>query len=331
MTIKNRFDRFTKSIRPTDQHIEEANRQTDWMVERLHDEVSDDGTFTLEKVLKAGSNAKFTSLRKTQENRFDVDLGAYFSGQGSTKEQLDKLLAFTRDRLVEIYPNKSTEDFTVLKSAVRVEFKGGIKLWVDVAPIVRDDSLGIVNGGHIPREDGWRLTSVTAHNAFVAKRTADSKSVAGPVRFNRLVRLFKWWNNRQGELVQPSIFCELVAAAAVRETGVTGEWQSSFRQLFLFMRRHLFRQPIVFSDTYDPKAVTIPTGTAVVLDSVNPENNVTYTWTTRTRDDFLNRVQQAYDAMMDARSAEQDGAENEAVDHWCRVFGDAFRTLSEQE
>lgn len=331
MTIKGRFDTFTANIRPTDEHIEESNRQTDWMVERLHDKVSDDGTFKLEKVLKAGSNAKFTSLRKTDENRFDVDLGAYFSGAGATKDDLDKLLTFTRDRLVEIYPRKDRKDFTVLKSAVRVEFKSGIKLWVDVTPIVKDESLKVANGGYIPRADGWRLTSVTAHNDFVAKRTAESKKVSGPVRFNRLVRLFKWWNNLQGTLTQPSIFCELVAAAAVQGAGVTGEWQSSLRQVFLFMRKHGFREPIVFSDYYDPAKVTLATGTVVVLDSVNPKNNVTYGWTTRTRDEFLDRVQEAYDAMMDARSAEQDGDEDEAVDHWCRVFGDAFRTLSEEE
>jgi len=39
----------------------------------------------------------------------------------------------------------------------------------------------------------------------------------------------------------------------------------------------------------------------------------------------------AYDAMMEARSAELDGDEEAAVDAWCQVFGEAFRTLSEPE
>ena len=33
--------------------------------------------------------------------------------------------------------------------------------------------------------------------------------------------MMKWWNNLQGDLVQASIFCELVAASAFAETGVT--------------------------------------------------------------------------------------------------------------
>ncbi len=331
MTIKGRFDRFTRQIRPTEDHIDEANRQVKYMIERLHDKVAEDGSFVLEKTLRAGSNAKFTSLRKTAENRFDVDLGAYYSGEGATKERLDTLLDFTRAKLIEIYPQKEKEDFIKLQSAVRVRFTSGIKLWVDVAPIVRDDSLGITNGGHIPRDDGWRLTSVTAHNDFIAKRTEESKKVSGPVRFNRLVRLVKWWNNLQGPLLQPAIFCELITAAAVRDTGVTPEWQTSLRQVFTFLRKHGLKEPIVFNDYYDPKKVQTATGTAVVIDSVNPKNNVTALWTNQTREEFLERVQDAYDATVAAWSAERDGDEDEAVEHWCEVFGPAFRTLSEEE
>ena len=212
-----------------------------------------------------------------------------------------------------------------------MQFTSGIKLWVDVAPIIRDDSLGITNGGHIPRADGWRLTSVTCHNDFVAKRMGESKKVAGPVRFNRLVRMIKWWNNLQGPLVQPSIFCELITAAAVRGSGVTEEWQTSLRQVFTFLRKHGLATPIVFDDYYDPGKVELATGTVVVLDSVNPMNNVTSVWTEKTRQDFLDQVQDAYDATAAAWSAERDGDEDEAVEHWCLVFGDAFRTLSEEE
>jgi hypothetical protein len=216
---------------------------------------------------------------------------------------------------------------------VRVKFTSGIKLWVDVAPIIRADLPGIENAGWIPRPDRtWRLTSVTAHNQFVISRTQASKKVPGPVRFNRLVRLVKWWNNLLGDLVQPSIFCELVTAAAVRDAGgVTAEWQTSLRQVFTFLRKHGLREPIVFDDNYNPRKVKMATGKVVVLDPVNPENNITSDWTERTRTEFLERVQDAYDATVSAWSAEADGDDDEAVDHWCEVFGDAFRTLSEEE
>ena len=69
----------------------------------------------------------------------------------------------------------------------------------------------------------------------------------------------------------------------------------------------------------------------IVLDSVNSSNNVTREWTARTREDFIDRVQEASDAMMDARVAENAGDEDLAVEHWCRVLGDEFRELSEDE
>ena len=181
------------------------------------------------------------------------------------------------------------------------------------------------------RDDGWRLTSVTAHNIFVTTRSAAAKKVPGPVRFNRLVRLVKWWNNLQAPNVQPSIFCELVTAAAIRDTGVTTEWQTSLRQVFSFLRKHGLSQTIVFDDNYDPKKKKLATGLVVVLDSVNPDNNVTRDWTSQTRNDFLDRVEDAYDASTAAWSAERDGDEDEAVEQWCRIFGDDFRTLSEED
>src|SRR5713226_5846483 len=125
MSIKSRFELFTTRIRPTVEHIEEANRQTDSMIKQLKNMVVEDERFTLEKVLQAGSNAKHTSLRRTEENVFDVDLGAYYSGEGATRERLSTLLTFTRDRLRDIYPTKSARDFEVLQSAVRVKFRSG--------------------------------------------------------------------------------------------------------------------------------------------------------------------------------------------------------------
>lgn len=330
MTIIGRFNRFVKNIRPTDDHINEANRQTDYMVEKLKGKVAADGTFKLEKVLKAGSNAKFTSLRRTTENIFDVDLAAYYSGTGATTKDLNKLLDFTCERLREIYPTKPKEDFEALKSAVRVKFRSGIKLNVDVAPIIQDDSLELENGGWLPRADGWRLTSVTCHNQFISRRTTQSNEVSGPVNFNRLVRLMKWWNNQQ-DIAQPSIFCDLITAAAFDAYGVTNEWQSSLRQVFSFLLKHQFLEPIIFDDYYDTRRLTFPSGQVVIMDSVNLENNIAKDWTEEIRLDYLERVQDAYDWMMEARSCELDNDEERAVEMWCQVFGNKFRFLSEGE
>lgn len=112
---------------------------------------------------------------------------------------------------------------------------------------------------------------------------------------------------------------------------MTDEWQTSIRQVFSFMRRHQFLQPIIFGDYYDPADVAVSADPVVVMDSVNPQNNVARFWTEDTRQGYLERVQDAYDAVMDARSYELDGDEDAAVEAWCEVFGPKFRTLSERE
>ena len=65
-------------------------------------------------------------------------------------------------------------------------------------------------------------------------------------------------------------------------------------------------------DYYDPSEVKLPSNPVIVLDAVNPENNITATWTTTFRDNFLDKAQQAYNAMLAARSAELDEDEDEA-------------------
>jgi hypothetical protein len=144
--------------------------------------------------------------------------------------------------------------------------------------------------------------------------------------------MIKWWNNLQGNLTQPSIFCDLITAHAFEEVGVTTDWQSSLLRVFSSFRKHQFLDPIIFSDYYDPSEVEISDDSKIfVMDSVNPENNITWFWTEDTRLEYLERIQIAYDALVQARSCDLDGEEDEAVDELCEVFGEAFRELSEED
>ncbi len=336
MSIKQRFATFISNIKPTETHLDAAVAQTDFMRKRLHDVIADDGSFQLEKILLAGSNAKHTSLLLTDDNVFDVDLGAYYSGKGATKEKLDTLLEFTEAMLYEIYKHtKDRSDFKILNSCVRVKFRSGIKLWVDVAPIISDVTLKTDNAGWIPRDDGWRLTSVSAHNTFVSSRNKLAKARPGPVTFNGLVRMMKWWRNLQDESLckmMPAIFLEsLVATAVIEMGGVTNEWQTSLKETFSYIMRHQLLSPIAFRDHYNPANVTMPNDAVIVLDSVNQHNNVTSQWTNTTRKAFLEAAAHAHDLVSEAWSTECDGEEDEAIDIWSELFGPKFRTLSLEE
>lgn len=332
--IATRFNRFIQNIQPSKKDVAEANQQANYVVERLKNRIDTNGQFGVEKVLKAGSYARLTALRRVNNNGSDVDIVAYFTGEGATKRNFGKLRDFIVEQLLDIYPSKSQESFAAFRGNVRIQSSSGLS--IDVVPVIKDDTLEVENGGWFPYIYGrryanrWQLTSVTCHKRFTISRTAKSKEMSELVRFNRLVQLVKWWNNQQKQLRQPSILCELITAAAFDAYGVTDEWQSSLRQVFFFLLEHQFLEPIVFDDYYDTNGLDFPSDRVIVLDPANPENNFTRNWTERTRLGYLERVQDAYDSMMEAQNYELDGDTENAVAMWCRVFGDAFRSLSEE-
>lgn len=335
MSISSRFDQFVASLRPTQKQIANANRQIAFLKEKLQERVIIDQRFILEKILLAGSNAKGTALRPTEKHPFDMDLAVYFHEREASKEQLETLLDFTLDQLCRIYRGKPREDFKKSGSAVKVFFRTS-KLFVDVVPIIRAPSSqkntsSLPNSGWIPRYDGKRFTSITCHIDFIHKRTQRCHEVPSPVKFNKLVRLVKYWNAQQGEIKQSSYFCELITAAAFEQKGVTSAWQDSLLQVFSFLSKNQFLEPIVFNDYYDLHCIQLPDDPVVILDTVNPTNNVTYKWDEGTRRGYMKRVQRAYEHILQAIQCEKRGDEEAALDAWCQVFGERFRGAQKQQ
>jgi hypothetical protein len=328
MDVSSHFRHFIKYIQPTRTQREETDRQFTILKEQLTERIANDRKFHLEKIFRAGSTAKHTDLKDT----FDIDLGVYYRSQGRTKEELNTLRAYTHAQLRKIYPpEKPAQDFHLGKNAVNLVFRTR-KRKVDVVPIIRDAFLEQRNGGYIPRQDEWRFTSITHHINFVHYRTFLSKQVRNsPVRFNHLVRLMKWWNRRLPEsLRQCSYFCELVTAAALEENSVdkyvTDSYQSSLYQIFQFLSEHAFEPPIVFNNCDAQTARRLHSNDLViVLDAVNPGNNVTSKWDEGIKQGYLKRVRQTYNSIKDALAKEQAGDKDAALECWCKVFGEDFR------
>jgi hypothetical protein len=291
MNISSCFAQFIAHIRPSREQMEDAERQVAFLKEHLIERVAEDGQFHLERIFLAGSSAKHTNLARSGKGTFDIDLGVYYRSEGQTEEQLKKLLPYTCKLLRKAYPEKPKEDFHLGKNAVNVFFRT-TGLQVDVVPIIRDGSLKRKNSGWIPRQDKLRLTSITAHIHFIHKRTACSKQIPGPVTFNDLVRLMKWWNRKlPDDLQQCSYFCELITAAALRKSNVTGDWQSTLCNVFAFLSKHAFQQPIIFSDYYVAETARRPNHQVIVLDAVNANNNLTRKWNGDTRRRYVERIQ----------------------------------------
>lgn len=326
--ITKRFNRFITHITPLEKKLNAAERQATSLREQLTRQINDNRMFYIEKTFLAGSAAKHTNIISTGKGTFDIDIGIYFRAQGQPQEQLNRLLPYTHAQVRKLYPEKADVDFHQGKNAAHVTFRKS-KLKIDVVPIIRADHPTIENSGYIPRQDELRLTSITAHVKFVHTRTAYSNQVPGPVTFNNLVRLMKWWNRRLPEsLVQCSYFCELITAAALENSRVTATWQSSLDLIFSFLSEHAFAKPVIFGDYYDRRSVPRPADMVIVLDAVNCKNNVTRKWRDNTRQGYLNCVRQTHKHIKLARTHEQAGREEDALQEWCQVFGQDFLRLS---
>src|SRR6516162_3583935 len=84
----------------------EYHAQVDRLIAELSRRLRGRTEIKITKVVKAGSFAKFTILRKTATDPVDVDVVFYISGRNATKETLDSLSATIYELLVKIYPNK---------------------------------------------------------------------------------------------------------------------------------------------------------------------------------------------------------------------------------
>ena len=75
----------------------EYHAQVDRLIDELRKSVRDKTEIKITKVVKAGSFAKFTILRKTSYDPVDVDVVFYISGRDASKETLDSLSATIYD------------------------------------------------------------------------------------------------------------------------------------------------------------------------------------------------------------------------------------------
>ena len=141
--------------------------QVDRLIDELCKTVKDETEIKTTRVMKAGSFAKFTILRKTTYDPVDVDVVFYISGQDASKATLDSLSAKIYDLLIKIYPNKSVEDFEIQRKAATVTFVG-TDLPLNFHPDgIRASAVCTPSGAGLATND-WRSFSTSRSRSFVA-------------------------------------------------------------------------------------------------------------------------------------------------------------------
>ena len=287
----------------------EYHAQVDRLIEELRKSVKDKTEIKITKVVKAGSFAKFTILRKTTYDPVDVDVVFYISGRDVSKETLDSLNTTIYDLLVKIYPNKSVEDFELQRKAATVTFVG-TGLSVDIVPVIEDESRPGY-GWQFDIHDGSKIqTCAPCQIQFVRDRKKQDND------FRTLVRMAKKWRNYAEIKPLKSFAIELIMAHLLATQGKDGSIEQRFRNFLLYIAQSGLKEHISFPEN------TLPLGAfsepVVIFDPVYSLNNVT---SRISEEERLEIVAAALDAWETVNFA----SVTDDVTVWKEVFGPGFK------
>lgn len=292
---------------------QECNAQVDRLITNVRQRLHEHTEFRIARVIKAGSFAKHTILRKLATgDKLDVDVAFYLKDRNIDQETYETLGEEINTFLVAAYPNKSVEDFTIQKRAATVSFVGS-GLDVDIVPVVEiADRAGY---GWQYGTDGTRvLTCVPGQLEFIAERKQRDND------FRALVRLAKRWRNYHDVPGLKSYAIELLTANLLDTDGSGMPVEERFRRFLLYIAQSKLNETISFAET--PKPLANFSDPVVIIDPVNGENNVAGRITEDERQSIVERARESYEAAHFA-STEND------LELWKEVFGPKFRVADE--
>ena len=287
----------------------EYHAQVDRLVAELSRSVRDKTEIKITKVVKAGSFAKFTILRKTSMDPVDVDVVFYVSGRNVDQETLASLTDTIYELLIKIYPNKDVEHFQIQRKAATVAFVGS-GLSVDIVPVIEDASRPNY-GWQFDIQDGSKVqTCAPCQIQFVRDRKEADKD------FRTLVRLAKRWRNQAELKPLKSFAIELIMAYVLDTQGSVGSIEQRFRRFLHYIAQSGLKDLITFPENAKP--IGSFTDPAVIIDPVSSQNNVAARITETERKEIVAAATEAWEAAHFA-SAEDD------IDAWKEVFGPRFK------
>jgi tRNA nucleotidyltransferase (CCA-adding enzyme) len=270
--------------------------------------VSTKTSIKITKVVKAGSFAKFTILRKSSDDPVDVDVVFYISGKDADVETFETLSTEIFELLTDLYPQKSVEDFQFQKKAATVTFKG-TGLSVDIVPVIEiPDEPGY--GYQFGRDGSKTKTCAPCQISVVTTRKN------GDGDFRTLVRLGKKWRNYTEIKPLKSFHIELIFAHLQDLKGKANSIQQRFFDFLLYIAQTEMKKPIHFPE--NKGVVSKFNDPVVIVDPVNGENNTASRISEDERKAIVATAAEAWETANFA-SAEDDLAV------WKELFGPRFK------
>ncbi len=279
------------------------------MIAELSKSIREKTELKITTVVKSGSFAKFTILRKTASDPVDVDVVFYIAGESVDNETLETLNDKIYELLIDVYPSKAVEDFEIQRKAAKVSFVG-TGLDVDIVPVIADQNRDGY-GWQYDLQDGTKTeTCAPCQIKFVRDRKNIDRD------FRTLVRMAKRWRNYSELSHLKSFHIELILAYVLDQEGPDGTIEERFRRFLLYIAQSELIETISFPEN------TWPLGSfsdpVVIIDPVSSTNNTASRLSDNERKEIVKTADEAWEAANFA-SAEDD------IDTWKELFGPRFK------
>lgn len=282
--------------------------QVDRLIAALTIAIHAQTDFKVARVIKAGSFAKYTILRRGEGRKVDVDVAFYLSDKDVDKEDLESLSDQIFKFLTSLYPNKSVEDFEIQKRAATVTFVG-TGLDVDVVPVIQ-----------IPSQPDWGwqfgtdgskiLTNVPGQLSFITTRKKKDNY------FRSLVRMTKQWKHYKEVPGLKGYTIELLVAFLLDRDGAKGSLEERFTQLLCYMAQSGLKDVVSFAENSKPLGSFADP--VKIIDPVNSKNNVAARITEEERAEIVRLATECWETAHYA--SEEDDEEI-----WKELFGPRFK------
>lgn len=283
--------------------------QVDRLISELSKSLRNQNDIKITKVVKAGSFAKYTILRKTSEDPVDVDVVFYISDRNVDKETLASLSQLIYDALIKLYPNKAVEDFEIQRKAATVTFVGS-GLSVDIVPVIEDSSKPGYGWQFDIHDDAKVETCAPCQIKFVRDRKNSDAD------FRTLVRLAKKWRNRVELKPLKSFAIELIMAHVLATNGKNGTIEKRFKDFLLYIAQSGLKDVISFPE--NGLVISTFDDPVVILDPVCNTNNVASRISEDERLEIVAAADEAWETAHFA-SIEDD------IEIWKELFGPRFK------
>lgn len=297
-------------LRLSSEKRKEYHAQVDNLIAELRKHITENSDLKIAKVVKAGSFAKYTILKKTVDDPIDVDVVFYISDKNVDDTTLDNLNDLIFKLLTKIYPTKAVEDFEIQRRAATVTFvKSGLS--VDVVPVIQDAQEPNHGWQYDLKTKEKNLTCAPCHIQFIRDRKNSDK------HYRTLVRMAKRWKNFASPPGLKSFHIELIIAYLQDRDGPTQNIEQRFREFLGFIAQSALNKRIDFPEN-SGKPQKYFSNPVVIIDPANHENNVASRITPEEKIQIVNIALQAWETANYA-SVEDDN------DIWKEIFGNKFK------